>query len=210
MLLPCDKYCRQNLASLSMRIFGMPEFSQNCLDCISNLLSNINDADSNSNWRWSNLKHNVSNEGIPPFFKNIDNSLWNVSDLELLSAFLIGCFGDGGVSIKLFGMFSRTDCRSLGLDFRFVFKTGKPGGNILHKQQYLGYLAYFPLKWLFYVIFVLLDLMVEIIERQLDLRPVTQHFLTIFKSTYAQVFIPLPWSVSTFFTLLRDNEVCLF
>ena len=108
----------------------MPEFSPNCFDCTSNLLSNLNDANSNSNWRCGNSTHNVSNEGIPPFFKNIDNSLCNASDLELLSTFLIGCFGDGGVGIKLFGMFLKTDCGSLGLDFRFVFKTGKPGGNV--------------------------------------------------------------------------------
>ena len=66
----------------------MPEFSQNCLDCITNSLSNLNDANSNSNLRCGNSAHNVPNEGILSFFKNIDNSSYDASDLELLAAFL--------------------------------------------------------------------------------------------------------------------------
>ena len=100
----------------------MPEFSQNCLDCTTNSLSSLNDANSKSNLRCGNSAHNASNEGTLSFFKNIDNSSCNTSDLELLVAFLIGCFGGGGVGIKLFGMFSKTDGRSLGLDFLFYLQ----------------------------------------------------------------------------------------
>ena len=89
----------------------MSEFSQNCLDCLTNSLSNLNDANSDSNLRCGNSAHNVSNEGILSFFKNIDNSSYNASDLELLAAFLVGRFGSGGIGIKLFGMFSNTDER---------------------------------------------------------------------------------------------------
>ena len=66
----------------------MPELSQNCLGCITNSLSNLNEANSNSNLRYGNSAHNVSNEGILSFFKNIDSSSYDASDLELLAAFL--------------------------------------------------------------------------------------------------------------------------
>ena len=96
----------------------MPEFLQNCLDCNTNSMSNLNDANSNSNLRCGNSARGVSNEGTLSFFKNADNkSSCNTSDLELLTVFLVGRFGGGGVSIKLFGMFSKTDGRCLGLDF---------------------------------------------------------------------------------------------
>ena len=86
----------------------MPEFSQNCLDCTTNSLSNLNDAHSNSNFRCGNSAQNVSNEGILSIFKNVDDSSCNNSDLELFAAFLVGRFG-GVVGIKLFVMFSKTD-----------------------------------------------------------------------------------------------------
>ena len=127
----------------------MPEFSQNCFDCITNSLSNLNDANSNPNLRYVNPAHNVLNEGVPSFFKNIDNSLYDASDLELLAAFLVGRFGGGGVGIKLFGMFSNNDGRSLGLDFPFFFKTGKSGGKYLTQTTVFGlsgYLVYCPLE----------------------------------------------------------------
>ena len=98
----------------------MPEFSQNCLDCITNSLSNLNDANSNWNLRYGNSAHNVSNEGVPSFFKNIDHSSYDASDLKLQATFLVGRFGGGGVGIKLFGMFSNTDGGSLDLDFLFL------------------------------------------------------------------------------------------
>ena len=87
----------------------MLEFSQNCLGCTANSLSNLNDNNSNSNLRCCNSVHNVSNEGILSLFKNFDNSSCNTSDLELLAAFLVGRFGGGAVGIKLFGMFSKTE-----------------------------------------------------------------------------------------------------
>ena len=51
--------------------FGMPEFSQSCT---TNSLSNLNDASSNSNLQCGNSAHNVSNEGILSFLKNVSNS----------------------------------------------------------------------------------------------------------------------------------------
>ena len=87
----------------------MPEFSQNCLDCVTNSLSNLNDANSNSNLRYGNSARNVSNEGMLSFFKNIENSSYDASDLKLLAAFLVGHFGGGGVGMKLFGKFSNID-----------------------------------------------------------------------------------------------------
>ena len=51
--------------------FGMPEFSQSCT---TNSLSNLNDASRNSNLQCGNSAHNVSNEGILSFFKNVSNS----------------------------------------------------------------------------------------------------------------------------------------
>ena len=69
------------------------------------------------------------------------------------------CVGGGGVCIKLFGMFSKTDGGSLGLDFPFIFKTGKPGGICLTQTTVFGYLVCCPLEWLLSIFVVLLDLM---------------------------------------------------
>ena len=114
--------------------FRMPEFSQICLDCRGNSLSSLNDANWNSNLRCNNAAHNVSNEGILSFFKNVDNSfiVQYTSDLELLAAFLVGRFGDGGVGIELFGM--------------FYSKQEDLVENVWHKRQYLGSLVYCPLE----------------------------------------------------------------
>ena len=71
----------------------MPEFPQNCLDSTTNLLSNLNNVNSNSNLRCGNSAHNVSNKGILSFFKNVDISSCNTPNLELPVAFLVGCFG---------------------------------------------------------------------------------------------------------------------
>ena len=60
----------------------MPEFPQNCSDSTTNLLSNLNDANSNSNLQCDNSAHNVSNEGILSFFKNVDNSSCNTQILN--------------------------------------------------------------------------------------------------------------------------------
>ena len=82
--------------------------------------------------------NSVSKEGILSFFKNVDNSSCNTSDLELLAAFQVGRFGVGGVGIKLFGMFSKTDGGSLGLDFLFISKSGKPDGKCLTQTTVFG------------------------------------------------------------------------
>ena len=95
----------------------MPEILQNGLDCTNNSMTNLNDANSNSNLRCGNSAFSVSNEGTLSFSKNVDKSSCNTSDLELLTIFLVGRFGGGGVNIKLFGMFSKTDGESLCLDF---------------------------------------------------------------------------------------------
>ena len=71
-------------------------------------------------------------------FKNVDNSLCNSSDLKLLVAFLVGRYGGGGIGIKLVGIFSETDSGSFGLDFPFIFKTGKPGGKCLTQTTVFG------------------------------------------------------------------------
>ena len=62
-------------------------------------------------------------------FQKYDNSLSNASNLELLSAFLVGHFGGGGVDIKLISMFSNTNGGSFGIDFPFILKTEKAGGK---------------------------------------------------------------------------------
>ena len=95
----------------------MPEFSQNCLDCTTNSLSNL----------------------------NVDNSSCNTSYLELLAAFLFVHLASGGVGIKLFGVISKADCKSLGLEFHFIFKTGKPGGNCLTHTTVFGLSCIFSL-----------------------------------------------------------------
>ena len=116
----------------------MPEFSQNCFNSTTNSLSNLNDANSSSNLRCSNSAHNVSNEGILWFFKNVDKSSCNTSDLELLEAFLVGRFGGKGIGIKLFEMFSKTVGGSPGLWFPFNFRTGKPGEKCLTQTTVFG------------------------------------------------------------------------
>ena len=67
-----------------MRILG---FFTKFLDCATNSLSNLNDANSKSNLQCGTSAHNVLIEGILSFFKNVDDSLHNTSDLELLVAF---------------------------------------------------------------------------------------------------------------------------
>ena len=108
----------------------MPEFSLNCLDCTTNLLSNLSDANSNWNLQRGNSAHNVSNEGTLSFFKNVVNSSCNTLNLELLKTFLIGLLGGGVVGIKLFALLLKTDRRSFGLNFPFVFRTEKPDRKV--------------------------------------------------------------------------------
>ena len=67
-LLPCDRHCRKLTCFTFNENFGMPVFSQNCLDCTTNLLLNLNDANSNWNLWCGNSAHNVSNEGKLSFF----------------------------------------------------------------------------------------------------------------------------------------------
>ena len=112
-------------------------------------VTNLNYGNPNSNLRCGNSANNVSNEGMLSFFKNVGNSLCNTS----------GRFGGGGICIKLFGMFLKTDGGSLGLDFPFIFKTGKPGGICLTQTTVFGYLVCCPLEWLLSIFVVLLDLM---------------------------------------------------
>ena len=127
--------------------FGMPEFLQNCLDCTTNSLSNLNDANSNSNLRCGNSTY--LNEGILSFFKNLVNSSFNTSGLVLLVAFLVARFRGGGVGIKLFGMFSKTDGGSLGLDFLFIVRPGKLRVKCLTQTILFGISGIFSLGMAF-------------------------------------------------------------
>ena len=85
------------------------------------------------------------------------------------------------------------------LDFPFIFRTGKPGGKCLTQRTVFGLSAILPLEVVLFTF--------SFSERWLNLQSVAQHFPTIFKSGFFISFFSL---ASTFFMLLRDEEVCFF
>ena len=58
-------------------------------------------------------------------------------------------FRGGGIGIKLFGLFLKTDGRSLGLDFPFIFETGKSGGECLTQTTVLELPGILSLRMVF-------------------------------------------------------------